>query len=173
MDSDDPIVTRIVIRRNQSLDRRGLAWVLAVLAVPVGGYVALAAVEGMWPILTFCVGAFLVFAAILYGVMIAGREREVVTVTARHVVVEGGRFRPRMRVELDRYWTRIEQREGARPALALIARGVVVLIATAISEPERKALARRLRTLVGVDAGRGEPAGTCAAGDPADGEVRR
>lgn len=159
MDLDDPIVTRIVIQRNRSLDKRGLARVLAILAIPVGGFMALSAFAGWWPILSFSTVVFLALAAVLYGVMTAAREREVVTVTARHVVIESGRFGPRMRVELDRYWTRVEARGGRRPVLALIARDVVVEIAAALSVSERKTLARRLRSLVGVESGRPESSG--------------
>ncbi|MGH8274370.1 MAG: DUF2244 domain-containing protein [Gammaproteobacteria bacterium] len=145
-------MTRIVIRRNQSLDRAGFRRVTALVAAPTFFFVALAIAAGWWPILAFCIGVFLTFAAVLYVVMTGAREREVVTVGARHVVIESGRNEPRMRIEFERYWTRVERRSGSRPALALVARGVAVEIAAALAESEQKSLARRLRALIGPTA---------------------
>ncbi|MGH8226186.1 MAG: DUF2244 domain-containing protein [Gammaproteobacteria bacterium] len=149
MVSDEPIVTRIVIRRNQSLGRAGLIRALVLGGVPAAAFTALAIMEGWWPIVGYCGGAFLVLAAALYGVMLGARDREVVTISARRVIVECGRSHPQMRIEFDRYWTRIERREGRRPALVLRSHGVALEIAAALAEPQREALARRLAELIG------------------------
>lgn len=149
MVSDEPIVTRIVIRRNQSLSRAGFVRALIPGGAPAVAFVVLAAMEGWWPVVGYCAGAFLFLAAALYGVMLGARDREVVTVTTRRVIVECGRNRPRMRVELDRYWTRVERRGGRRPALVLRSHGVALEIAAALADVQREALARRLAELVG------------------------
>jgi uncharacterized membrane protein len=140
---------------------------LALNAIPPLAFIALAIFGGWWPIVGFSAGVFVALALVLYGVMAGGREREVVTVTPRRLIVESGRERPRTRIQLDRYWTRIEPRSTPRPALALISRGTVVEIAAALGEAERKALARRLRALVGPDTMAANPAGGASrsAGD--------
>ncbi|MGH8271529.1 MAG: DUF2244 domain-containing protein [Gammaproteobacteria bacterium] len=149
MVSDEPIVTRIVIRRNQSLGQAGFIRALALGGVPAAAFMALAVLEGWWPIVGYCGGVFLVLAAALYGVMLGARDREVVTVTARHMIVECGRSHPQTRIEFDRYWTRIERREGRRPALVLRSHGVALEIAAALAGAQREALARRLAELIG------------------------
>ncbi len=149
MISDEPIVTRIVIRRNQSLGRAGFIRALALAGAPAAAFAALAGMEGWWPIVGYSAGVFLVLAAVLYEVMLGARDREVLTVTARRVIVECGRNRPQMRVEFDRYWTRVERREGRRPALILRAHGTALEIAVALSGAQREALARRLAELIG------------------------
>lgn len=155
MASEEPIVTRIVIRRNQSLGRTGFARTLMLAGAPSAVFVAFAAMEGWWPVTGYCTGVFLFLAAALYVVMAGARTQEVITVSTRHVIVECGRNRPRLRVEFDRYWTRVERREGRRPALVLRSHGVTLEIAAALAGPERRALARRLSELVGPAAADG------------------
>lgn len=149
MASEEPIVTRIVIRRNQSLGRAGLVRALMLAGAPTAVFVAFAAMEGWWPVTGYCAGVFLFLAAALYVVMAGARTQEVITVSTRHVIVECGRNRPRLRVEFDRYWTRIERREGRRPALVLRSHGVTLEIAAALAGAERGTLARRLGELIG------------------------
>jgi len=146
---NDPILTRIVIRRNQSLSWRELRRFVMGGSIPSLVFVGFAIYAGWWPIVGFCVGAFILAVLLLCEVMAGGRDREVVSVTARRIVVESGRYRPQMRVELDRYWARVEARKGPPPALALVSRGACVEVGAALSEAQRKTLARRLAALVG------------------------
>lgn len=149
MNPNDPILTRIVIRRNQSLSWRELRRFVMAGSIPSLVFVGFAIYAGWWPIVGFCVGAFVLLVLLLCEVMAGARDREVVTVTARHIMVEVGRYRPQMRVELDRYWARVEQRRGPPPALAVVSRGASVEVGAALSEAQRKALAHRLGALLG------------------------
>lgn len=149
MNPDDSILTRIVIRRNQSLDWSGLLRFVAWGSIPSLVFVVFAVYAGWWPIVGFCAGTLVLAAAMLYEVMMSARDREVVTITNRCVVVEAGRHRPQMRIELDRYWTRVKHRDGPPPALALTSGRACVTVAAALSGPERKKLAHRLAALVG------------------------
>ncbi|MDN5864093.1 MAG: DUF2244 domain-containing protein [Gammaproteobacteria bacterium] len=152
MASDDSTVTRIVVQRNQSITGRGLAFFLAVGSIPSLVFVGFAIFGGWWPIVGFCLGVLLLLAVALYVVLVAANEREVITVMARHIVVESGRTGPRMRVRLERYWARVEPSDNPSAALTLSSRGVAVEIAAALSAPERKLLARRLASLIGPHA---------------------
>lgn len=149
MASRDPILTKIVIQRNQSLSWRGLGYALAVGSLPSLAYAGYAVFTASWPIVGFCFGALLLLAAALYVVMLAAEEREVLTFTERSVIVESGRYGPRMRVKLDRYWARVGFTESPSAALTLTSRSVSVEIAAALSSPERERLARRVAALVG------------------------
>ncbi len=153
MNPNDPILTRIVIRRNQSLSWRELRRFVLVGSIPSLVFVGFAVYAGWWPIAGFCAGAFMLAVLLLCEVMAGARDREVVTVTARRVLVEAGRYRPQMRVELDRYWARVEQRKGPPRALVLVSRGARVEVGAALSEAEQKTLARRLAALLGPRAG--------------------
>lgn len=153
---NDPILTRIVIQRNQSLSGRGLTGFLVLGGLPSLVFIAFAVFGGWWPIVGFCAGVFVLVAVTLYVVMAAAKEREVVTVTAQDLIVESGRHGPRMRVKLDRYWARVEahveSHESSSTALTLTSRGVAVEIAAALPAAERKQLARRLAALIGPGA---------------------
>jgi len=147
--STDPIITRIVIRRNQSLSWQGLGLILAggfVLTLAIG---LLAGIEaGWWPVAAYEGGVFTLFALILSG-LTANRAKEIVTVRERTVMVEYGRRRAEMRIEMDRYWARVEECRSPRPALIISSRGVAVEIARALDDNSRTALALRLRELLG------------------------
>ncbi len=106
---------------------------------------------GWWPVAAFEGGAFALFAVIL-ACLTANRAREVVTVHERTVAVEYGRRRLETRIELDRYWARVESCRNPRPALVVRSRGVSVEIARALDEEARAALAARLRELLGPTA---------------------
>src|SRR5699024_1664874 len=67
------ILTRIVIRRNQSLSWRGLLRFLAWGSIPTLAFSGYAVYAGWWPIVGFCVGAFLLCAGLLYEVMVSAR----------------------------------------------------------------------------------------------------
>lgn len=114
-------------------------------------FVLAAAMAGWWPVVGFVAGAFLALAATVFGLSLS-RAREVVTVCARTIVVEYGRYRAESRTEMDRYWARVEYCESPRPALLLRFRGGAVEIGRALGDEERKALARRLRGLTGPGA---------------------
>jgi uncharacterized membrane protein len=150
--STDPIITRIVIRRNQSLSWQGLGLILAGgLALNLAIGLAAGVAAGWWPVAAYEGGVFVLFAAIL-ACLTANRSREIVTVYEREVVVEYGRRRLEMRVEMDRYWARVEECSNPRPALIIRSRGVAVEIARALDEEARAALAARLRQLLGPTA---------------------
>ncbi len=152
MSSPDPIITRIVIRRNQSLSWQGLGLILAGgLALNLAIGLAAGVAAGWWPVAAYEGGAFVLFAVILAS-LTANRSREVVTVHERAVMVEYGRRRMEMRVEMDRYWARVEECSNPRPALIIRSRGVAVEIARALDEEARIALAARLRELLGPTA---------------------
>ncbi len=149
MISTDPIITRIVIRRNQSLSWQGLGLILAggfALTLAIG---LLAGIEaGWWPVAAYEGGVFTLFALILSG-LTASRAKEIVSVRERTVTVEYGRRRAEMRIEMDRYWARVEECRSPRPALIIRSRGVAVEIARALDDKARNALAARLRELLG------------------------
>ncbi|HYW77037.1 MAG TPA: DUF2244 domain-containing protein [Gammaproteobacteria bacterium] len=149
MISTDPIITRIVIRRNQSLSWQGLGLILAggfALTLAIGLLVGIAA--GWWPIAAYEGGVFTLFALILSG-LTANRAKEIVSIRERTVTVEYGRRRAEMRIEMDRYWARVEECSSPRPALIIRSRGVAVEIARALDDDARAALASRLRELLG------------------------
>lgn len=150
--STDPIITRIVIRRNQSLSWQGLGLFLASgLALNLVFVLMAGLAAGWWPIVGYEVSVFLLLGSILASLTV-NRAREIVTVRTRTVTVEYGRRCAEMRVELDRYWARVEKCRMPRPALILRSRGVAVEIARALDEPAREALARRLGELLGPNA---------------------
>ena len=152
MISTDPIITRIVIRRNQSLSWQGLGLFLAggfALTLAIGLLAGIAA--GWWPVAAYEGGVFTLFALIMAG-LTANRAKGIVTVWGRMVTVEYGRRRVEMRVEMDRYWARVEECRSPRPALIIRSRGVAVEIARALDENARVALAARLRELLGPTA---------------------
>jgi len=149
---DKSIVTRIVVRRNQSLGPAGLARFLAAGLILHLGVAALAGVAGWWPVVAFVGAAFLVLAGTVLGVMAAGAQREVITVRSGTVTIEYGRGRPEARVELERYWARVERGAEARSGLVLRSGGVQAEVGRALTESERSELHRRLAALVGPDA---------------------
>lgn len=149
MSSTDPIITRIVIRRNQSLSWQGLGLFLAGgLVLNLAIALAAGVAAGWWPVAAFEGGAF-VFYAVILACLTANRAREIVTVHEHTVAIEYGRLRRETRVEMDRYWARVEGCRNPRPALIIRSRGVAVEIARALDEKARAALAARLRELIG------------------------
>lgn len=113
--------------------------------------VLVAATEGGWPVVGFVTGAFLALAGTVLALTLS-QVREVVTVRARTIVVEYGRHRAESRTAMDRYWARVERIESPRPALLLRSRGGTVEVGRALGDEERKALAGRLRELIGPGA---------------------
>lgn len=149
MTPDDSIITRIVVRRNHSLSLSGFAgFVAAGLSIHLALGVA-AALAGWWPIVAFVGGAFLLSVGVIFGVRLAAESREVITVGERTVTVEYGRNRPQWRIDLERYWTRVESRRAPAPALVLCAGRTTAVVGQALTESERTLLARRLAHLVG------------------------
>ncbi|MGH8426910.1 MAG: DUF2244 domain-containing protein [Gammaproteobacteria bacterium] len=146
---EDPIVTRIVVQRNQSLDFSGFTGFFALSFIPQFAFLLLAALAGWWPVVGFVGAVFLLLAGVLYGVMASALTREVITVTRRRLIVEYGRGRVEFRVELDRYWTRVERRKDEYGRLVLCSRGVALEVGSVLAAPERAALACRLAELVG------------------------
>lgn len=147
----DPTITRIVIQRNQSLSWQGLGGFLVANLILYLVFAVGAAVAGWWPVVGFVLGAFLALVGTVLGLTLS-QGREVITVCAHTVVVEYGRHRAESRTEMDRYWARVERIESPRPALLLRSRGGAVEIGRALGDTDRKALARRLRELVGPGA---------------------
>lgn len=165
MSATDPIITRIVIRRNQSLSWKGLGMFLAGgLSLNLAFLFLAGLAAGWWPVVGFEASVFMLLAAVLTA-LAANRSREVVTVRSRTVTVEFGRRRAEACIEMDRYWTRVESRSVPRPALVLRSRGMAVEIARALGSEAQSELAARLRELVGpgaftpVDPPAGLPAG--------------
>lgn len=149
MTPDEAIITRIVVRRNHSLSLSGFAGFLAAGFVVHMALGVAAALAGWWPIVAYLAGAFLLSSAVVYGVRVAAETREVITVGERTVTVEYGRRRPLARVELDRYWTRLERCTAPSPALLLCAGRTTAVVGRVLTEFERTQLARRLADLVG------------------------
>lgn len=145
---DDSIVTRIAVRRNQSLSLAGFVGFVATGFAVHFALALFAGIQGWWPVVGFIVGAFFLLCGTVFAVMRAAGVREVLTVTPESIVVEFGRGRAEYRVELDRYWARIE-RSADRRRLVLRSRGVALEIGRTLSGPERDALARRLVELIG------------------------
>ena len=158
MSSPEPIITRIVIQRNQSLSWRGLGMFMALGTVPYLAFALMAGVAGWWPVVGFVGAVFMVLAGTLLGLTLGG-VREVVTIRPSTVVVEYGRTRAESRVEMDRYWARVERRESPRPTLLLRSRGCAAEIGRALGDDERRALERRIRGLVGPGAAQPEREG--------------
>ena len=151
MSSPNPIITRIVIQRNQSLSWRGLGVFLAAgLALDLV-FVTMAAIAHWWPVIGFVLASFLALAGVLFA-LTWNTAREMLTIRAHTVVVEYGRLQAETRVELDRYWARVEHCASPRPALMIRSRAVAVEIGRALGSEDRKTLARRLRGLVGPNA---------------------
>lgn len=158
MSSPEPIITRIVIQRNQSLSWKGLGAFVALGMVPYLAFALMAGMVGWWPVVGFVSAVFLVLTGTVLGLTLGG-VREVVTVRSRTVVVEYGRNRAESRIEMDRYWARVERRESPRPALVLRSRGCTAEIGRALGDEERKALERRVRGLIGPGAVQPDPEG--------------
>jgi len=146
------MVTRIVVRRNQSLSPAGLVRFLAAGLMLHLAVAAFAGVAGWWPVVAFVGAAFVVLAASVLGVMAAGAEREVITVATDTVTVEYGRRRPEVSVRLNRHWARVECPEGPGSGLFLRSGPARAEFGRALTQVERAALARRLSALVGPGA---------------------
>ncbi len=124
---------------------------MALGMVPYLAFALMAGVAGWWPVVGFVSAVFLVLGGTVLGLTLGG-VREVVTIRPRTVVVEYGRNRAESRIEMDRYWARVERRGSPRPALVLRSRGCTAEIGRALGVEERKALERRVRGLVGPGA---------------------
>ncbi len=149
----EPVVARFVVQRNQSLSAVELATVLSLGLVFHLALGVAAGLAGWWPVVGFVGAGFLLFAGAILVVMSASEAREVISIGERMVVVEYGRHRPDLRVELERYWARVRIREAPQPALVLCSRGVTAEIGGVLTPRERRELARRLGGLVGPSAG--------------------
>lgn len=152
MSFDDTIVTRIAVRRNQSLSFAGFGGFVAAGFATHFTLALFAGLEGWWPVVAFVGAAFLLLAGTVFAVMRTAGVREVITVTPEWIVVEFGRGRAERRIMLERYWARVECRAEDQGGVTLCSRGVALEVGRVLSGPERVALARRIRELVGPNA---------------------
>lgn len=123
---------------------------LALVTFPVAGYFAF---HGFWPIL---VVAVLEIAAVWWAVglsMRAGKEREVIVVSADSVVVERRGLSQTSRLVFPRHWSTVKLRDpqpALHPSRLLIeSHGRACEVGRFLTEDERRGLAERLRRLVG------------------------
>lgn len=113
-------------------------------------FMVFAGLQGWWPLLGFIGISYLLLLAGMLTVLNDGKSKEVITVTEDRIVVEFGKQWPDSRMELDRYWARVEMRQKDRRCeLVLHSRGAEIEIGRPLSDPERGSLARRLRSIIG------------------------
>jgi uncharacterized membrane protein len=131
-----------------SLGRRGMWWVVGVLALGSALSGGLFLLLGAWPIIGFTGGeTLLVLALLALHRRRGGRAREELRLAAGRLQllrVDGqGRHQS---LSLDPYWTRLqlEERPGRIPALWLRQRGQAIEIAALLGEAEKRALAEAL-----------------------------
>lgn len=146
-------IAKMVVCRNQALTWRQACWFMLVVLGFHLAFMVFAGLRGWWPLLGFVGISYLLLLGGMVAVLNDGRCKEVITVTEDRIVVEFGKRHPESRMELDRYWARVERRqEDGRHLLILHSRGAEIEVGRPLSDPERESLARRLRSMVGPKA---------------------
>ena len=144
--------TRIIIRPNQSLSRRGAFILFACLAAPTLAVGVVFHALGYVLVLPFSGFDVAALGAALWTVMLRAEQREIVSMDRDKVVVERGRSRPAWRCEFPSAWVRAALEQASmrnHPSrLLLRSHGREIEIGSMLTEPERSALASALaRTL--------------------------
>lgn len=148
------IDTRLVIRPNASMSwlqaKHVIAWTVAA-ELGIGVYFVL---QGLWPILPFCVVGVAAFAAALVASVRKNGYREVLSFNRGEIRVEFGMVEQGIAstVTLQREQTRVLLERGpyrSSPAsLTLSCCGQRVEIARCTTDEERAALSQRIRQLI-------------------------
>jgi uncharacterized membrane protein len=138
----------VVVRRNNSLARRQLWQVFALLAM-VSLALALAfAYAGAWPVLPYSVLELALLAVAFRHVRRRADDWERLTIVGDRVIVERASGGSRQRHEFNRPWLQVECGTGAAPVLTLRFAGEVFEFGDALPVAERVALAGELRRML-------------------------
>ncbi len=142
----------IVLRPNDSLNRRQGIALLLFCAVLMGTVAGFCAAFGAWMVLPFSGLEWLLLAYCLRLGMKASARKEVITISEGLVKVEKGRRRPEQVYKFQRAWVTLNWVQSpirGRPSrLSLRLHGNEVEIGQFLVEPERQALAKQLKVLL-------------------------
>lgn len=143
----------VVARRNDSLGTRRRWLVFGTLAVASLGLAVVFALAGAWPVLPYSVVEVGVLAVAFAYVERHAGDWERLTVIGDRVVVERAVAGRQERREFNRHWVRVEVSERGLnrvPHVTLHSAGVACAFGDALPVPERAAVARDLRRMVGA-----------------------
>jgi uncharacterized membrane protein len=144
---------RIELSPNCSLTPRGAVAFVGSLAVIVFAVAVFFASRGLWPILPFAGLEVGLLAWAVRSSLRAGAEREFIVVSDASVVVEHRGARGSRRTVFPRHWAKVKLRDplpSPHPSrLTIESHGRACEVGRFLTEDERRALARRLKQLVG------------------------
>ncbi|MFQ5756844.1 MAG: DUF2244 domain-containing protein [Acidiferrobacterales bacterium] len=147
----------IVIRPNRSLSLRGLIWLLiayaALLSIIGLGFLQ----AGAWIVLPFAGSEAIVICAVFYFLVYRhANDHEVVLIDGDTITIIKHNGTRESRDEFQNYWTRVSlqraQNDQYPSRLMLGSCGRQVEVAAEIREEDRRALAQKLKTLLGQTA---------------------
>jgi uncharacterized membrane protein len=139
---------RVVLRPNQSMSWRALAYFymsLVLLSFTLAGGLALL---GFWPVVPFAGLEMLILGIVLYLVARRGGRCEVISLKSDTVLIEKGRYRPEQSWIFLRIWAKVILEHCPKqwyPSRLLIrSHGRGVEIGQFLNEDERQRLAKEL-----------------------------
>jgi uncharacterized membrane protein len=149
----DAAVHTIEIEPHCSLSRRGAVVFVASAALTSFAVAGLCAAYGFWPVLPFAGIEIAVLAWAVWLSMARVRLRERITIGVASIVIDLPRSATQVRSVFPRHWARVKL-HGPRTALhssrlTIESRGRAREVGRFLTEAERRALASRLKLLVG------------------------
>lgn len=143
---------RFVIRPNGAMNAKASIAFFTSLAFLSFAIAGVFFVLGMWPILPFAGLEMAFLASVLYLCHRRGKRREVVTISGDTVVISRGSTRPERVCFFRRAWAQVciesSPFRGHPQRLLIGSHGRRVEVGSYLSEPEKTALADRLREAI-------------------------